>query len=61
MSNVRYLVVERAATPDERVLAKFDALDEAVLHAVILYSEYERDLRGVKVCREEDGRRSYEF
>lgn len=61
MSDVRYLVVERAATPDERVVAEFTAMDEAVLYAVIRYSEYERDLRGVAVCRDEDGKRSYEF
>ena len=60
MSGVKYLVVERAATPDERVVAELDALDEAILHVLIQYSEYERCWRGVKICREEHGRRSYE-
>lgn len=61
MSGVTYLVVERGATDHERVVAEFERFDEAVLHALIQYSEDERDRRGVMVCRDEDGRRAYEF
>jgi hypothetical protein len=61
MPDVKYLVLERGATIYERVVAEFGLLDEAVLHALIQYSEDERDRRGVMVCRDEDGRRAYEF
>lgn len=61
MSDVKYLVVERAATDDERVVAEFGWLDEAVLHTLIQYFEDERGRRGVMVCRDEGGRRFYEF
>ncbi|MGK9167707.1 hypothetical protein KXR53_15485 [Inquilinus limosus] len=61
MPDVKYLVVERGATVDERVVAEFEWLDEAVLYAVIQYSEYERRRSGVMVYRDEDGRRSHEF
>jgi len=53
MSDVKYLVVERAATDDERTAAEFGWLDEAVLHALIQYSEYERDRRGEMARRDE--------
>ncbi|WP_144445714.1 hypothetical protein [Inquilinus limosus] len=61
MSDAKYLVLKRGATVDERVMAEFHSLDEAVMYAVIQYSEWERERFGVMVCRDEDGRRSYEF
>jgi hypothetical protein len=61
MSDTKYLVLELGATVDEKIVAEFDFLDEAIMYAVIQYSEWERERFGVMVCHDEDGIRSYEL
>jgi hypothetical protein len=57
MSGLKFQVIVNFATEEEYVVAEFDALDEAVLYALIQYTESERQCCGVVVCRTtEDGR-----